>query len=233
MRRIKLGLKSWNWDLIIKLFGVILIPIALCIITHRVTENLEKRKDIDLLFKYSSRIEESYRYVRNHFEELESGITDYHPSVFREKLSSLDHNMISFYFKAMMVYTADKSRHKKAVAFFDTLYWGKKDIDGKYSFREFLIKNEKLAREDRGRFLSSIKDAKETLQYFDDLMHLAIFTTALSLHGQGDEVNKRFEEVGDDVDYFEKSVYDNERQLIDKIKFFIDNCQRIQSSSND
>ena len=118
------------------------------------------------------------------------------------------------------------------MGFFDALYWGKKDIGGEYSFREFLIKNERLAREDRDKFSNSTKDVKETLQYFDDLMHLAIFTTALSLHGQGDEIKKRFEELRDDIDYLEKSVYYNEQQLMDKIKFSIENFKRIQSNSN-
>jgi hypothetical protein len=200
----------------------ILIPVILIFISHGLNERIEKNKDIDMFLEYSSRLEKSYRYIKNYYDELEAGISDYHPSVFREKLASLDFNMNDFYFRTMMLYIPDKSNFKKAIGLMISLYWGKKNIiEQKYSFREFLIKTEVSSRKNRDKFISSMNDTKDVLQYFDNLLHLAILTTSISVHRQGEEVKKGFEQLNDDISNLENKVFSNIQQKINQLKLSI------------
>lgn len=209
--------QEWGWDRIIAiltLLSSLLTPIVLLILSYNLNEYLERRKDVDILIERSLRIEESYRDIKNHYEGLERGISVITPT-FWGKLSTLDYNMINFHFKIMTLYTPDKKRYNKAreaAQLFDKLYWGKGSIGGDYSFRELLIKYERLARKDRDRFSDLISEIKPILQYVDDLMHLTILTSLFAVHRQSEEIEKRFIIGEDNIADLEKRVNPSEPQ---------------------
>jgi hypothetical protein len=195
-------------ELIKSAVKVLIVPIVLLLITFYLNETLQRRDDINRFLNTSSKLEEAYRGIKNHYEALGQGV-NFDPSVFWEKMTILDHNMISFYFKVMTLDIPSKSRYedaRKAASLFDVLYWGKGTVGGQYSVRQYLIKYEALAREDLGSFIKNQTEIKDTLQYIDDLMHLVMLSSLLVVHREGEEVQERFRQIGDDIRKLKKAV---------------------------
>lgn len=111
-------------ELIKSAVKVLIVPIVLILITFYLNETLQRRGDINRFLNTSSKLEEAYRGIKNHYEALGQGV-NFDPSVFWEKITNLDHSMISFYFEVMTLDIPSKSHYedaRKAASLFDILY---------------------------------------------------------------------------------------------------------------
>ncbi len=206
------------------------IPILIGYYSNSIQERMRIKNSFDKFYDDAFKIESAYRNVRNYLDDICENIK-YDEVLFRQKITELDYNIISYYMKSMMLFPEISEKADSVLSFIDQLYWGKdKQLTGELSFRKFIFVTDSLYRNDQIRFGIYKEQIKELSQFYDDILHLSILLEALRIYSNSENIEYKFKKLKDDINnHYEKGSFRKRNEYVQKMKQLIKRIRNLET----